>query len=122
MSKREEQELMASIEADLGDPDAWEDDPAPARTRARRTLGAQITIRLEPKFAERLRAVAEARGVGYTTLVRELLEQQLTDNDESPWTPTQRRSLEREIDTRITERLEWERAFRFGASEGDRPR
>lgn len=121
MSRREEDELIARIDADTADPDAWEDDPAPARTGGRRTLGAQITIRLEPKFAKRLRAIAEARGVGYTTLARELLEDQLTEDDESPWTPTQRKSLERLIDTRITGRMDLERAFRIGASEGDRP-
>ncbi len=121
MSKREEQELITRIEADKDDPDAWESDP-PTTRGGRRTLGAQITIRLEPKFAERLRALAELRGVGYTTLARQLLEEQLSDEDDNPWTPAQRRSIERLVDTRIAGRVEIENAFRLGASEGNRLR
>ena len=29
MNRRDEESLIAQIEADLDDPDAWEDDPAP---------------------------------------------------------------------------------------------
>lgn len=44
--------------------------------RGRRTLGAQITVRLEPKFAERLRAMA---GDSYRcSCCAGLLEQPLT--------------------------------------------
>lgn len=75
MSVDPEQEsvLAAQIEDDFDDERAWVDDPAPVR-RGRQTLGAQISLRLDADLAEVLRSRADERGVGYTTLARQLLE------------------------------------------------
>ncbi|MGH8908626.1 MAG: ribbon-helix-helix protein, CopG family [Egibacteraceae bacterium] len=73
-SREEEDALVERIEADAADPDAWEDDPAPSRTGDRRTLGAQITVRLDPEIVDQLSALARARRVGHTQLARQLIE------------------------------------------------
>jgi hypothetical protein len=75
MNRKEEQRLIAELEADASDPDAWEDDPAPASTK--RVLGAQVTIRLDPELAERARRIADAHRVGYTSLLRRWIEERV---------------------------------------------
>jgi predicted DNA-binding ribbon-helix-helix protein len=40
-------------------------------------LGTQVTIRLEPEMADRLREIASRRRCGYTTLLRGFLEERL---------------------------------------------
>lgn len=75
MSKREQQEATDWFEEAARNPDQWEEVPRPPDAPApRRKLGAQITIRLEPEVAERLREMAGERKIGYTSLARELLE------------------------------------------------
>jgi hypothetical protein len=75
MSKPEQQEAAAWFKDAADRPDEWEDVPRPKDVpRPGRKLGAQITIRLEPEIAERLREMADEHGVGYTSLARELLE------------------------------------------------
>lgn len=56
----------------------WEEVPAPVQ-RGRRTLGTQITIRLDDAAAEQLRAIARDRGVGYTSLLRRWIEERLSN-------------------------------------------
>jgi len=68
MKRKEEEELIAQVVADDKDPDAWEDDPAPTLTR--KTLGAQVTLRLDPDRADLVRQIAARRQVGYTSLIR----------------------------------------------------
>lgn len=76
MSKTEQDQAAAWFKDAAERPDEWEVVPRPkSAPRPGRRLGAQITIRLEPDIAERLRKMAEERGVGYTSLARELLEQ-----------------------------------------------
>jgi len=74
----EENELRARVERDSDDPDAWEEAPqiAPG-IRRRGSLGAQVTLRLNPDYAEKLRRIAGVRGVGYTSLLREWVEQRI---------------------------------------------
>lgn len=69
MNRRDEEALTAQIEADLHNPDAWEDDPAPM-TPPLRTLGSVISVRLTSELADRVRAIAAAKGVRYTSLIR----------------------------------------------------
>ena len=75
MNRTEEETHIAQIEAEASDPDLWEEiggaDVPP------RTLGASITIRLRPDLAERLRAIARRRGIGYTSLARQMLEERI---------------------------------------------
>jgi hypothetical protein len=40
-------------------------------------LGTQVTIRLEPDAAERLREVASCTRLGYTTMLRQWVQQRL---------------------------------------------
>lgn len=68
--KRDEM-LARQIERDADDPSAWEEDPAPTQ---KRTLGSQVTIRLDPEMAGRLREVARRERTGYTSLLRTWIE------------------------------------------------
>lgn len=69
---REEQEALAAVaERDLDDPEAW-GDPVEADP-PRRRLGSVISVRLDPDLHEALAREAERRGVGYTTLARQLI-------------------------------------------------
>jgi uncharacterized protein (DUF4415 family) len=77
ISKREEAELAAEFEQDADNEELWEDMPTPARTRRRKTLGTQVTIRLDHSSAEQLREIAHHRGVGYTSLLRSWVEERL---------------------------------------------
>lgn len=77
MDREFEDQVAAEIEA--SDDDAWVADPAPEV--AQRPLGAQITIRLSPEIASKMRALARARGVGYTSLVRAFVEEHLREQD-----------------------------------------
>jgi hypothetical protein len=43
----------------------------------RKPLGTQVTIRLEPGMADRLREVARRRDCGYTSMIREWVEERL---------------------------------------------
>jgi hypothetical protein len=43
----------------------------------KRPLGTQVTIRLEPEMADRLREVAQRTGGLYTVMLREWIEQRL---------------------------------------------
>jgi predicted DNA binding CopG/RHH family protein len=76
--KRNEQDrLAAEFERDADNDELWEDDPAPVQ-RDRGTLGAQVTIRLEPALAEQLRQIAGDRGVNYTALLRTWIKERLS--------------------------------------------
>lgn len=71
-------EAEADYESALGDDSQWEDDPAPVVLEKRR-LAAQVTIRLSPEVAEQLRSIAGAAGVGYTSLIRQWIEERATE-------------------------------------------
>ena len=77
ITKQEEAELAAEFEQDAENAELWEEVPAPARPRRRKTLGTQVTIRLNHRSAEQLREIAQHRGVGYTSLVRTWVEERL---------------------------------------------
>ncbi len=77
ISKREEAELAAEFEQDAANEELWEELPAPTRTRGRKTLGTQVTIRLDHRSAEQLREIAQHRGMGYTSLLRTWVEERL---------------------------------------------
>lgn len=67
--------VEAEVEADLQNLDMWE--PLPEEETRRGPLGTQVSIRLDAEDAVRLRRVADARGVGYTSLLREWIRERL---------------------------------------------
>ena len=75
--RQAEDRLAEQLEADAFDEDAWIEDAAPEV--AKRTLGAQVTLRLDADKAEEIRRVAARRGVGYTSLIRVWVEERLAD-------------------------------------------
>jgi hypothetical protein len=77
VSKDEEARLAAEFERDAEDDELWEEVPAPAQAGPRRTLGTQVTIRLDGGSAEQLRKIAKERGMGYTSLLRIWIEERL---------------------------------------------
>ena len=72
------EDLVARIEADWSDASAWDDDPAPKGHQTPR-LGASITLRLPPELAEEIRSIADLRGVAYTAMLREWLEERVAE-------------------------------------------
>jgi len=76
ISRSEEAKLAAQFEQDADDDELWEEVPAPT-VSSRKTLGAQVTVRLDSRSAEQLRQIAQQRGVGYTSLVRSWVEERL---------------------------------------------
>ena len=79
----EEARLAVQLEQDAEDDEVWEEIPSPISDVPRRTLGTQVTIRLDGKSAERLREIARQRGVGYTSLLRTWIEERLNLEGES---------------------------------------
>jgi predicted transcriptional regulator len=80
---------LDALEAGMRDDAAWE--LMEATNTKRSPLGAQVTIRLAPDQASRLRRVAEREGVGYTSLLREWIGQRLEAED---WVLAQRSKAE----------------------------
>ncbi|HEV8653507.1 MAG TPA: hypothetical protein VG276_29945 [Actinomycetes bacterium] len=76
ISRDEEASLADEFEQEANNDEQWEEAPAPVQP-GRRTLGTQVTIRLDPAMAEQLRQVARDRGVGYTSLLRTWIEERL---------------------------------------------
>lgn len=76
-SKRDEAELAAEFEQDADNAELWEEISAPSRHGRRKTLGTQVTIRLDRRSAEQLREIAQQQGVGYTSLLRSWVEERL---------------------------------------------
>lgn len=84
-----EQRELDALEAEMRDESAWEPmEPTGVRRSA---LGAQVTIRLAPDQASRLRRIAELHGVGYTSLLREWIGDRLEAED---WALVQRTKAE----------------------------
>ncbi len=79
MNPAEEETRIARIEADASNPDLWEEIGGP--NVPPRTLGTSITIRLDPDLAGRLRAIARRRGIGYTSLARQMLEERINQHE-----------------------------------------
>jgi hypothetical protein len=77
ISREEEARLAAEMEREADNEEQWEEVPAPAQL-GRRTLGTQVTIRLDPATAEQLRQIARDRHVGYTSLLRSWIEERLS--------------------------------------------
>jgi hypothetical protein len=73
MTPAEEDDLIARVERDAQDPDAWEEEPR-SEPVERARLGAQLTVRLSPDTAERLSKAAAAAGMLYTRYARQLIE------------------------------------------------
>lgn len=76
MKRKDEERVAAGFEADAFTDSAWEDVPS-LDAFPRRRLGAQVTIRLDPELAERLRAIATRERVGYTSLLRRWIEERV---------------------------------------------
>jgi hypothetical protein len=81
VSRDEETRLAAEFELEADDDEQWEEVPAPVQ-RGRRTLGTQISIRLDDTAAEQLRGIARDRGIGYTSLLRSWIEERLSSEVE----------------------------------------
>ena len=77
VSGDEEDRLAAEFEEDAAKDELWEEVPTPVQAGQRRTLGTQVTIRLDDESAERLRQIARHQGVGYTSLLRKWVEERL---------------------------------------------
>ena len=75
--KDEEARLAAEFERDAENDELWEEVPSPTPSNPRRTLGTQVTVRLDGRSAEQLRGIARERGVGYTSLLRTWIEERL---------------------------------------------
>jgi hypothetical protein len=75
--KDEEARLAAEFERDAENEELWEEVPSPPPSSPRRTLGTQVTIRLDGRSAEQLREIARERRVGYTSLLRTWIEERL---------------------------------------------
>ena len=69
--------MAGVVSSDAFDEEAWIEVAAPEV--AKRTLGAQVTLRLDADKAEEIRRVAARRGVGYTSLIRVWVEERLAD-------------------------------------------
>ncbi len=68
----------AEYERALEDPSAWEDDPPPD-SRPKHKLATQVTVRLTPHLAEQIREIASSAGIGYTSLVRQWIEERASE-------------------------------------------
>jgi hypothetical protein len=77
ISRDEEAKRAAEFDQEADDDAQWEEVPAPTQL-GRRTLGTQVSIRLDPTAAEQLRQIARDRGVGYTSLLRTWIEERLS--------------------------------------------
>lgn len=75
LNTRHEERLAAEIDRDLGSPDAWEKLGPAAHTR--NPLATQVSLRLDPEDARRLRRIAHAKRLGYTSLVRQWVQERL---------------------------------------------
>jgi hypothetical protein len=73
--KKEHVALEEEFERDHNDEQAWTADPPESRRRS--TLGTQLTVRLDNAQARLLRRIAEQYRIGYTSLVRQWLEERL---------------------------------------------
>lgn len=78
--EHEADNLIARLESEAHDPDAWENDDVPAERE--RGLATTITVRLDAHTATRLRERASAEGVGYTTLLRKWVQERLAAEDQ----------------------------------------
>jgi hypothetical protein len=77
MSRDEEARLADEFEREADRDEQWEEVPAPLQ-QGRRTLGTQVTIRLDDAAAQQLRLIARDRGMGYTSLLRRWIEERLS--------------------------------------------
>src|SRR2546428_7199501 len=70
-----EERIARELEADLANQDAWERMPdIPQQSRS---LSTQVSVRLDADDAKRLRHVARAQKLGYTSLLRRRIEERL---------------------------------------------
>jgi len=88
MDKEAEQSAVERLEALMDDyeqdPDAFEEDPAPADEEASQRLGAVVSVRFGAEDADRLRALGRQLGVPYTSLVRRFVQERLADLEGVP--------------------------------------
>lgn len=77
ISRDEEAKHAAEFEQEADDDAQWEEAPTPTQF-GRRTLGTQVTIRLDATAAEQLRQIARDHGVRYTSLLRMWIEERLS--------------------------------------------
>lgn len=95
----EERDLAARLEADLGDPEAWEPEERSAPRQGPVGLGAVTSVRFNAEDTARLRRVAAALDEPYTTMIRRLVLERLDELEGRP--PVSRRQrvvLEVEVD------------------------
>jgi predicted DNA binding CopG/RHH family protein len=62
----------------------YEDEFKPVRARFAKRLSTGVTIRLDPDTLQRLRALAQERGIGPTTLIRMWILERLNPKEASP--------------------------------------
>ncbi|HEX9870800.1 MAG TPA: CopG family antitoxin [Candidatus Tectomicrobia bacterium] len=62
----------------------YEDEFRPVRARFAKRLSTGVTIRLDPETLQKLRAVAQERGIGPTTLIRMWVLERLKQKETAP--------------------------------------
>lgn len=81
VKKDRQREIADEMEREAQIADDWEIDAAP--TAGKNTLGTQVTIRLDGRDAARLRRIAAIRRIGYTSLLREWIQDRLRAEETS---------------------------------------
>lgn len=76
-TKNTDAEIDEAVNDVLAESDDWVEDPTPSDTKPAARLDTTIAVRLDADTAERLLARSEARGIGYSALVRELIDNYL---------------------------------------------
>lgn len=74
MRDRDDDKLAQQLESDAPHSEAWEDEPPAESTRR---LAAQISLRLDERQAAALRRIAGLAGIGYTSLLRDWIDERL---------------------------------------------
>lgn len=80
MDREQEKKLAEDMQREMRDDGAWEAASEPVAPR-RDTLASQVTLRLEPEHATKLRRIAQQAGVGYTSLLRRWILERLDSED-----------------------------------------
>lgn len=67
--------------------DYWEGTAPADNVKFERAPREVVTLRLDPHLIRRLKAIAEAKGIGFTTLIRMVIVEHCGDTEKAPTTP-----------------------------------
>ncbi|MFA5786815.1 MAG: hypothetical protein WDA71_07530 [Actinomycetota bacterium] len=77
--EKNEERLAARFDREADEAEAWGPPVERPPAEGRRTLGTQVTIRLDGEHAQVLRRLARERRIGYTSLIRQWVEDRLRE-------------------------------------------